>query len=138
MAWSRSFLLRSIYCFDHQRPGSVAALLHRSIFRVQELRSAPLRTWDHFVSDFEAGRSRNDNDHYRDLAKNVRGLSEVDTEALVNAAPPAVHFHAWDFSSFIMSWQNAIRYFGDAVDIIEISQNHAEVLVAMRRRAPIW
>lgn len=89
---------------------------------------------EHFVRDFEEGPAWSSEAHYRDVAINVEKLSGEDVDLFVNKAPPAIHFHVWDFSTFFNFWQRANVYFNQPLEILQVLNNGDEVIAVMRRK----
>jgi SAM-dependent methyltransferase len=99
-------------------------------------------TWDkhrdatpleHFIRDFEEGPDWGAEEHYRDFAKNVKNLTDEETKQFIIDAPPAIHFHVWDVSSFFLFLHKTSAYFNSSFDILEVTRNHNEVIAVLQR-----
>lgn len=88
----------------------------------------------HFVRDFEQGPEWSAEDHYRDVGGNVMALTGTELEQYVTSAPPAIHFHVWDLSSFFLFIHNTNSYFGEPFDILQVERNQHEVISVLRKK----
>jgi len=90
--------------------------------------------FEHLVRDFEEGPVWSSKVHYRDVAINTNKLTGDEIENFIKEAPPAIHFHVWDFSSFFQFWQRVNTYFEQPFEILQVVSNHNEVIAVMRRK----
>lgn len=93
-----------------------------------------LTSIEHFVRDFEDGPQLSAEDHYRDIAENILGLSGTKLENYVVEKPPAIHYHVWDLVSFFLFLHNTNIYFGEPVDLLEVVKNHSEVIAILKKK----
>lgn len=88
---------------------------------------------DHFIRDYEEGSEWADPDHYRDVGRNTLSLPDNEIEKYVADAPPAIHFHVWDFGSFSQFLHVINDYLGNPVDILHLSRNQGEIVAVMQK-----